>query len=314
MTTEAPNWYKEKIRDQIRARNKVAGGLLDGTMTAGDGHAGTVKFPVISGEVLVYKVTGAIQRVTNSNPHLSMLSVQMEDWEAATWMRIQDFRKQGPNEQAAVGREMQKAIRIKRDDIKIDALAAIADATSTLPTDPKTVQTIGDGSTNIDLIDLIQARTLIAGTGDTEAIYCAIPEAWMDQLEMYKEFVNADYIGSTDLPFARQTNVRKRTFRNVHVMTLPDRYFRYGTGKYGTGSSGMPFDDTKYLDAFMWTKEAMGAETEWSEENMSLTTHPEMEGTPTLGKVGLSAAAVGLLPEGIKRLRFKAQNRAVRPA
>ncbi|TYC51625.1 hypothetical protein FMN50_20300 [Rhodobacterales bacterium] len=314
MTAQAPNWYKELIRAQIRERNKVRGGLLDDTMTRGDGGAGKIKFPVVGGEILIYKLSGAIQKVKTSSPSLSMVEVAAEDFEGAAWMRVQDFRKQGPSEQSAVGKEMQKAIRFKRDTLKIDAMNAFATNGSSLPDAPTTIDTIGDGTTTIDLIDVIQARSAIAGTGSEEDIYYPIPEAWMDQLEMYKEFSNMDYIGDKDMPFARMSNVRKRTFRGVHLFTLPDKYFYLGTGKFGSGSGNLPYDTDGYLDTFMWTKDAMGAEMEWNQEDMSISMHPEMEGTPMLGKVGLSGAAVGILPEGVKRLRFKAQHRATRPA
>lgn len=313
MTEQAPNWYREKIRNQVRARNKVMGGFLDGTMTPGDGHAGVIKFPVVGGKMEIYKLSGAIQAVKTSSPTLSMVTVSTDDYEGSAWMRVQDFRKQTPSEQSAVAKEMQKSIRIKRDNLKIDALAAFADGVSALPDAPQTVETLGDGTTRIDIVDVIEARSAIMGTGNEDPLYWPIPEAWMDQLEMYKEFANADYLGDKDLPFARSGNVRKRTFRGVHIMTIPDLYFYHGTGKFGTGGA-KPFLDTGYLDTFMWTREAMGAEMEWNQEDMSISLHPELEGTPMLGKVGLAGAAIGILPEGVKRLRFKAQNRAVRPA
>ena len=63
MTTQAPNWYREKIRDMVRARYQARGGYLDGTMVQGDGGAGEVKFPVI-GRVESYEISGAIQKIT----------------------------------------------------------------------------------------------------------------------------------------------------------------------------------------------------------------------------------------------------------
>ena len=53
---------------------------------------------------------------------------------------------------------------------------------------------------------------------------------------------------------------------------------------------------------------------EWNKEDMSITTHPDYEGSPMLGKVGLSGAALGILPEGVVRLRYLAINSATRPA
>lgn len=313
MTTQAPNWFREIIRDKIIARNKVKGDYLAGTMTQGDGHAGVVKFPVYSGDILVYKVTGAIQQVKPSNVTLDMVPITLDDYEATAWMRKQDFRKMGPSEQQAVADSMQKAQRFKKDEIRIDALNAFAEnGSSALQDSPTTVETIGDGTTQIDLIDVIEARSAIAGTGCDEDLYYPIPEAFMDQLEMVPEFAKREYLGDKDLPFAQMSNVRKRTYRGVHMFTLPDKYFKYGTGKFGTGSGHKPFDTSGYIDTFMWSKEAMGSEVEWDQDDMDITVEPLMEGSPMLGKMQLSAAAVGLIPEGIKRLRFKAQHRATR--
>jgi len=314
MTIEAPNWYKETIRAQVRARNKVMGGYLDGMFTPGDGGAGVIKFPVISGNIDVYELTGSIQNVRPSNPTLNMLQVSVRDFEAAVWMRMQDFRKQGPSEQAAVAKELSKAIRIKRDMLKIDALHAFCEATSPLTDNPKVVQTIGDGTTRIDFLDFLQMKTAIFGTGTEEAVWWAIPHGWHDQLSLIKEYANAEWRGPTDLPLAAKAAVSKKTVHGVHIFTLPDSYFVRGTGKYGTGSNGLAFDEAGYVDTYAWTVEAVGAEMEWNEENMSLTTHADREGSPMLGKVGLSGNAVGLLPEGVKRMRFRAINRPTRPA
>ena len=78
MTTQAPNWYREKIRDMVRARYQSRGGYLDGTMVQGDGGAGEVKFPVV-GRVEAYELGGSIQKITNTNPSLNMIKVSMRD-------------------------------------------------------------------------------------------------------------------------------------------------------------------------------------------------------------------------------------------
>ncbi|WP_057465809.1 phage capsid protein [Pseudovibrio sp. POLY-S9] len=312
MGTQAPNWYKEKIRADVINRNKVRGGLLDDTMTRGDGGAGEVKYPVFSGSVNVYELSGSIQKIKASNANLQMIPVAVRDFEAAAWMRVQDARKQGANEQSAVGRQLSDAIRFKRDELKLEALYKFSEATSELLDGPTKVQTIGDGTTVIDLPDVLEAGSGIAGTGSDEDIFFPLPETWMNQLCLYKEFANADWTGG-DLPFASMTRVKKKTWQGIHFFTLPNKYFFFGTGKFREGEN-KAFDEAGYLDTFMWTKDAMGAEAEWDQENMSLSSHEEFEGTPMLGKVGLSGNAVGLLPEGVKRLRFKAQNRVVRPA
>lgn len=315
MTIQAPNWYREKIRDMVRARYQSRGGYLDGTMVQGDGGAGEVKFPVF-GRVEAYEISGAIQMITNTNPALDMLKVSMRDFEASAWMRIQDFRKQGPQEQTAVGRALSMAIRRKRDELKLEALNTFVNGVSTLQDEPKECLKLGDGSARIDIINMMDAIDHVSGAGndDESEIFWAVPHAWMSQLEMYEEIKNADYAGPKDLPFAKSSKVKKRTVKGCHILALPNEHFTFGTGKHGTGENGRAFNGTGYLDTFMWVKDAVGAEMEWNKEDMSISTHPDREGTPTLGKVGLSGAAVGILPEGVVRLRYLAINSAIRPA
>ena len=58
----------------------------------------------------------------------------------------------------------------------------------------------------------------------------------------------------------------------------------------------------------------MGAETPWNQEAPEFTKVPTMEGSPWLGKVGVSGAAVGIQRKGVKKLRFKAQTHLERIA
>ena len=306
MTIQAPLWYREKIRDMVRARYQSNGGFLDGTMARGDGGAGIIKFPVI-GRVEAYELSGSIQKIQNTNPDLSMVQVSVRDFEASAWMRVQDARRQGPNEQAAVGTMLSKAIRRKRDNLKFEALNTFAVGNAE-------VKTIGDGSAAIDLLDALEAHSQIRGAGAEEDVWWPVTEALFDQFMMIKEFANADYIGSADLPFAKSAAIRKRTWRGIHIMTLPDEHFVYGTGAYGTGSAGNGFDVSGYIDTYMWATDAMGNEAEWDQETPSITTHADYEGTPMLAKVGLSGNSVGILPAGVKRIRVKSQVRPTRVA
>lgn len=306
MTIQAPNWYREKIRDMVRARYQSMGGYLDNTMSRGDGHAGVIKFPRI-GRVEAYELSGAIQKITNTNPDLDMISVQIRDFEASAWMRVQDARKQGPNEQAAVGKMLTAAIRRKRDNLKLEALNAFAVASAE-------VKTIGDGSAVVDILDGLEAHAQIRGAGAEEDVWWPVTEAMFDQFMMYKEFANADWAGSADLPLSKAQSLRKKTWRGIHIFTIPDEHFVFGTGAYGTGSAGNGFSTSGYVDTFMWATDAMGNEAEWNQDTPSITNHADYEGTPMLAKVGLAGNSVGILPEGVKRIRVKAQVRATRPA
>lgn len=304
------NWFKEIIRDKVRMRYAAMGGYLDGMFATGDGGAGSIKFPVAGGNINMYELTGSISEIDASTINNDVIEVSIRDFEAAAFMRIQDERKVGPSQQDALSQIMTRAVRKKKDFLKIDALAAFAAATSTLQDSPSTIETIGDGSARIDVEFATYIGTSIAGTGSEEEVFCVIPYAWMDQLMLTKYFASSDYQGPADLPLAKASKVKKKTFQGTHFFALPNEYFYTGTGAYGTGSNNLPFNGTGYIDTFAWAKDAVGAEIEWDQESMTMDKVPHLKGSPTLCKVQLSGNAVGIIPEGVKRIRMLAINKA----
>jgi hypothetical protein len=305
-------WFREEIRDLVRARYQAKGGHLDDTMLKGESSAGTVKYPVGGGRIEMYELTGAINKISPSNVNLDMVTLITKDYEAAVYFRMQDEKRMGPSLKAKLADDLTKSVRRKKDRIKLDALNAFASAGGTLTDTPNTIATIGDGSARVDLINAIDAIDQISGAGSDDEVFWPIPNVWMSQLLMYKEFANADYQGPSDLPFAKASRVTRKTFRGVHMFTIPDEFFTYGTGAYVPGTPG--FTGTGYLDTFMYTKEAVGSETWWDQENMTMDPLPDYEGTPHVCKVQLSSASIGILPEAVKKVRMLAIKTATRPA
>jgi len=307
-------WFVEKIRDKVRLRYASEGGFLDDTMTRGDGGAGVVKFPVAGGVVQMYELSGALQDVDPSDINFDMVELKIKEFEAAAYTRPQDKRKLGPSQEDALAKMLARAVRNKRDRLKLDALNTFATTGSTTLTDaPTTIETVGDGTADITLEDAVYISGRLHASGAEDEMFLPLPYAQFDRLMMYKQFANADYQGPSDLYFAKSSKVKKKTFQGVHFMALPDAVFTYGTGGYGTGTAGASFDPAGYIDTFAWAKDAMGSEIEWDQENMQPYEQPQLKGTPWLWKVQLSGNSVGLLPEGVKRIRLKASNRATMP-
>jgi len=304
------DWFREEIKDLVRARYIAKGGYLDDTMLKGESSAGTVKYPVGGGRVEMYELTGALNAVSPQNVTLDMVTLVTKDYEASVYFRMQDEKRMGPSLKAKLATDMTQAQRRKKDRIKLDALNAFATAGGSLTDTPNTITTIGDGTARVDLINAIDAIDQISGAGSDEDVFWPVPNVWMSQLLMYKEFAQAEYQGPGDLPFAKASRVTRKTFRGVHVFTIPDEYFTYGTGGYVAGTPG--FTGTGYLDTFMYTKDAVGSETWWDQENMTIDPQPQLEGTPNLCKTLLSSASIGLLPEGVKRVRMLAIKSAIR--
>lgn len=308
------NWFVQKIRDKTRIRYAAEGGFLDDTMTRGDGGAGVIKFPVAGGNIQMYELSGAIQDVDISQINFDVVELKIRDFEATTLSRPQDIRKIGPSQEDVLAKLMARTVRNKRDRLKLDALNAFANSGATALTDqPAAVETIGDGTAEITLEDAVYIAGRLNASGAEEEVFFPMPYSWFDRLMMYKQFSSSEYQGPGDLYFAKSSKVNKRTFQGVHFMALPDAMFTYGTGAYGTGSNGASFNPTGYIDTFAWAKDAVGSEIEWDQENMMPYEQPQLKGTPWLWKVQLSGNSVGLLPEGVKRIRMKATNRATMP-
>ncbi|WP_127523663.1 phage capsid protein [Mesorhizobium sp. Z1-4] len=297
MSQNIANWYREVIKDKVTVAFQAHGGLLDGTMMSGDIQANTVKFPTV-GRTEVYKLTGAIEKVPTGGPSLGTVQVTMDDFEASDWWRTQDAYKAGPNEQQALANIIVKAVRRKRDTIKIDALTAFANLGGS------GVTNIGDGTEVIDILHTERARAEIAATGADDtgevSVFALFPAMWMSQLAFYKEFADAQWVGLENAPFSKAQRARMKTVRGVHYIEGPDEYFNeYETGK---------------LEAFMWHRESMGAEMPWNQEAPSMTQHTEYQGSPWLIKAGLGGAAIGIQGAGVKRLRMSKIAAPTRPA
>lgn len=311
-------WFKEIIRDKTRMRYSQMGGYLDDTMTRGDGGAGEIKFPVAGGVIQMYELSGSLQEIDASSINMDVVSVSIRDFEASAYMRKQDIRKMGPSQQDALGQLMARAVRTKKDRQKLDALNTFASTGATTLTDtPSAIETISPASgatARIDIETAVYVTDALPASGSDEEMYWIMPHSWFSQLNMYKHFADSQYAGPDNLPFAKSSKVKKKTFQGVHFIALPNALFTYGTGGYGTGSgvgAGADFDNTAYLDTFAWSKDAMGAEIEWDQENFEMYEQPQLKGTPTLCKVQLSGNVVGILPEGVKRVRALAINKAI---
>ncbi len=293
-------WYKEVILDQVTTKFQAHGGMLDGTFMGGDVQANTVKFPIFNSVFQVYKLTGAIEMVPTNAGDFDTVQITMEDFESSAWYRTQDAYKSGPNEQAALSDAIVKSQRVKRDKIKIDALTAFANLGP-----GNGVSTIGDGSARIDILHLEQARAEISATGADSGgedfqVFCMLPEMWMTQLCFYKEFAEALWVGTENMPFSKTQRLRTKTTRGVHYIVCPDSYFtEYEAGK---------------IETFMWHKNSMGAETPVNQEAVDISQHKDRKGSPYLIKNAISGAAIGIQGAGVKRLRMQKITAPARPA
>lgn len=294
MPSTVENWFKEVIKSSVTAKFQAMGGYLDGTMTTGDTMANTVKFPV-RGRMEVYKLSGALERIPTNTADLTMVQVIMEDYEGTGYIRTQDAYKTGPSEQSALSDMLVEGARRKRDTLKLDALTAFQAA------NPGTVTTIGTGVEIPDIKTYLEAAASIRALGSEGRVWCAIPEmAWL-QLNFYKEFANSQWVPDALKVFTPGQIPRMKTVQDVTFVRLPDEYF--------VSPAGQPTQ----LYHWMWHEKSMGAEMPFTSENVQMAVDITQQGWPVISRVALSGAAIGILPNGVKRFLLSKITTVTRP-
>lgn len=285
MSLEAPKHAVEVIKDRYIHHLQSSGSLLSMTARRGDVTAGKVKFPIMPKKTNnVIKITGALNDVKRVSTGVDTVEVDLEDYETdPEWIFTPDLAKMTANLREAHAESMANSVGRFRDSLQVAAINAMCDGANT----------IGDGSEAINLLHLGQAKAQIIGTGGgyMNKLFCMLPAMWMEQLKQNERFASAEYLGSSDLPFAKMA-IDKRTWDGVHYIVAPDDYFTYSSG------SGK-------LYAWMWHADCVGVENNYGDINTAVQV-PTMQGNPWMLKVGFGASAVGLLKSGVKRFDMKA--------
>ncbi len=293
MSTEAPNWFSEQMKNKVTHIRQARGARLMGTTRRGDATEKKVKFP-IAGRGEAYELTGAIQKVKPMNASRSTVEVDMRDYEASDWIFTPDLAKLGPNEMQTTAETLAYAINRKEDFIQWDAKATFAANPAVVKSGTPTQETTPQF--------FFGNKAGIKGHGDNDGtmIFCPLPEMNWEQLMLYKQIANSQWQGPADLPMLNRSDTEIRKYRNVVFFTLPNEYF-----KDGTGASLADASPPASFYTYMWDFNSMGCETNWDGKEPRFTQHTDYEGSPWLGKAGLGGAAVGILTTGLRRLELK---------
>lgn len=297
--TDPTPWFNHFIKDKVRTSLQAFGGYLDNTMTTGDRSDGVIKFPFISGRSEMYELSGALQPVPVTSRGLTTINVTPRDFQGTEFWRTQDIEKSGASEQDALVKLLTRAVRRRRDTMKLDQLSIFHAASA------GAVTTIGTGAQVPDLLHFERGRAEMEALGDDDMegrVYAAIPAMWASQLKFYREFGNKDWTNEADAPWTKQQRSKMRELQGVIYITLPDEYFQSPPG------------EPTQLIAWMWHSDALGCEISRSVENADLHQRKDLEGRPWQADVFLSGAAVGLRPEGVKRMLLQKIAAPVRPA
>jgi hypothetical protein len=295
VTVEA--WLRQKWKDKYTNKMQSRGRLLQGTALRGDTDGKTVTFAIMGKAPRPVIITKTLQKVKPANITGSTVDVTLEDRELADYVYTPDISKMGPNladgKQNAIGMSFGR----EHDLVQTEAMNAFVE------TDTSTME-IGDGSAALSLDQLLTLKAQIAGTGSTEMgnIFCGIPHMDYSNFMLVKEFASADWIGGDALPLT-QMNVPKKTWGGIHFMCLPDEYF----------TAVAPSNSAQQY-SFLWHREAVGVETNIADGPPVMEVDHSMEGSPTLIKDFMSTAAVGILPEGVRRVHSLKRTSVAFPA
>jgi hypothetical protein len=210
MTEQVPVWYREQWAQNVIVRFQARGFTLKGTTEA----------PVkIDGNKFYFLRTGSLEAqpytrgdaVAVLNPDDDKIEMTSAEWDAAVAIYDFDVTRLPASEKQARQEQCVNALGRRSDRIVYDAVMA-----APLPA----AQIFGDYSAGFDPYLFKQGLVKLA-RGDVPVdtgIFAPIPILAFAQLETYKIFANADWIGG-DLPLTKM--VKHRTWDRANCFELP---------------------------------------------------------------------------------------------
>jgi len=283
MSLEAPKFFREEWKDGYIHELQSKGSLLEGTSRKGDVKAKKVIWPIIGEVNQVKKLTGGLVPVAMSTGGLNTVELDLDDYETdPEWIFTPDLEKIGPNLKQATQEKIAMSVGRKRDMIQLDALAAFT-------ADAATDHGGAAIKPNPFIFSTAKAKIFAKGGLTPGRVFTGIRSLDMEQLKAYPSFAKSDWRGPDDLPLLRLAE-DKITYNGVHYIVLPDSYFASPDG--GTSS---------YY--YMWHADCIGVESNYGDIN-TFEQVKTLKGNPWMVKVGFGAAAVGILRDGVQRIRL----------
>jgi hypothetical protein len=284
MTARAPNWFEQKYIAGVIHKLQSAGWLLRSAVNdTGEINGNQVTWK-IAGTGTATQMSTAIEDVPVMNADRTTVSATMADYEANDWIKTTDIEKMSENEQQVSQKTGGMAMGRKFDSLMIGTMDAAAGA----------INTVGDGSAAISITDLMTAQGNIAdiGVGSYEYI-CALPTKLVQQLELYREFSNSQWVGD-EFPLLKQIGARR--FRGIMIVPMPSVFFNVPAANQ--------------IDSYLWVKDYLGFVPNYQMVS-------RIDYVPTK-KAYLAANTMGcaqavLLNEGVQRLRFATNVALTRP-
>lgn len=284
MPAQSPAWFEPKFKKGAIHRLQSQGFLLKSAVEeASDTNGSTVTWRRV-GTGVASELQPGMSQSPIMNAGRDTVSATFKDYEANDFIKKADLNKMSENEQQIAQQTAAMAMGRKFDQIVL----------ATMDADTVNITNVGNGAAAIAPTDIMTAQGQIFDVGaGTYEYFCALPTIFMQQLELYREFSSADYVGA-EYPLLKQVGARK--WRNVTLIPMPSSFFNVPAANQA--------------DGYMWVKQSFGFE--WN-KSMSCQIDWLALQKGWLVAMDMGCAAANILPEGIKRLRFATNVALSRP-
>lgn len=283
MSSRAPAWFEQKYVAGAIHKLQSKGWLLKEAVNSTGEIKGNQVSWKIAGAGVATEMADGISDVPVMNADRSLITATMKDYEANDWIKTTDIEKMSENEQQVSQQTAAMAMGRKFDSVLLGTLDADA-----------SIQTIGDGTAAISILDVMTAQNAIADVGvGSYDYFCTLPTALMSQLEVYREFSNSQYVGD-EFPLLKQVGARR--WRGVTFIPVPSAYLNVPAANK--------------IDAYLWVKDFVGLVPNYAMQSRIdyVATKKAYLAANTMGM-----ASASLMPEGVKRLRFASNVALTRP-
>jgi hypothetical protein len=283
MTEQVAAWFRNQWASQVIVKFQNKGFMLKGT----------VEPPIkIEGDKFYFLRTGLIDAqlftkgdsITPINSDDDKIEMASKEWDAPVEIYDWDVTRLGVREVDARQAQCSYALGRKADRIIYDAIMGAALPGSqifgdyTKPFDPYVFK---NGLAKLSQND-------VEGDG---GVFAPLPVIAYGQMEMYKEFSNAEWAGP-DLPLRSMTMTKARSWDIANCFQAPPHL----TNAYTTGT------DLRFR---VWHKSAVGA---GSNDNVRNEWGRDFKKKCWVANHTIDGAAVAIQPAGIIEFRMKADS------
>lgn len=286
MSSRAPQWFENKYISGVILSLQDEGYRLKGTVNETGEQKGNQVTWKTAGRGDATIMSTAVERRPVMNADRGNFTTTMVDYEANEWILSTDIEKMSENEQQVAQETAAMAFGRLFDKLNMATMDAAAGAITTIDVTAAAAPSI---------VDVITAsgQILSKGINGAPQLFCALPQMVMLQLELYREFSSADYVG--DRPMMKL--IGARTYKGVTYIPLPDEHFAVPSG----GN----------VDYYVWQKAALGFVP-----NYGLRSRIDYVPTEKAYFAGntMGCATSVLLADGIRRIRSKLPTTLQRPA